>query len=658
MTAASRVGVVFVHGIGSQKPEDTLLDWSSSFLQPVWSDPASEARLTKADLLGDVKVVEVSMRRGAGKQEWLLTEAFWARSVHPPSFEAVAGWLGEAAGAATSGILGSRRQRVFVSAAAAAVLLAYGFLRALLALIPFAAAERAITASIDGLLTGWVGDLLVLANDPVQSAAIHLRLTKTIDYLRVAQGCDRIVVIAHSGGAAVAVGMLRVEPQVRVDALITLGQGLALISRMSEPTMRSATWNRSLGVATAADRASFAGNPRRWVDYWASRDPATVGPLPSSIAGRRFVSRPVENRRSWREDHGGYWDNLEEFVLPVLDELASTRPTSRYYRGTKEIETLRRRDRHFRVGILEAWRRYCAVLPAITVLLALFVYPPQPSILERIGDAVGDLLGWLPLHDLVVSAVGFFRVEGVSSTAAGWIVAIGNIALYSGVAGLVVFVASALLAKSLLQTESAASPVVGLVNIVLLLAGVGVPVSWFLVAVVGGNPGFPIAITPPAAIPYVAVGAGFGIAGLGVLGLTRIGTSAVGIVSLTLVAAVAIPAMAVTSFLATPALGRLALGAGVVLGCFGIAQKVGQWRWESWDRAERQALFGSSRVNRRWLVAEGSVLVIALAALTLAFAFPGPVDRVWLPLAVAAVGLLAVVFVGLARDADRNASGG
>src|SRR4029079_894464 len=86
--------------------------------------------------------------------------------------------------------------------------------------------EFAVRKMIDSFLIDWFGDLPVLLDEPVQSANVRARLAASIHRLRD-DGCDAIVVVAHSGGALVSFETL-LDPaytDLRVDKLITLGQG-------------------------------------------------------------------------------------------------------------------------------------------------------------------------------------------------------------------------------------------------------------------------------------------------------------------------------------------------------------------------------------------------------------------------------------------------
>jgi hypothetical protein len=131
---------------------------------------------------------------------------------------------------------------------------------------------------IDSFLVEWFGDLPVLIDDHVQSANVRARLARSIERLR-ADGCDAVVIVAHSGGALVSFETL-LDPayaHLQVDKLITLGQGLGLAWRLAaDPSVREITPGHRLVGNLARVRPGL-----RWVDVWASYDPAPAGPLPA-----------------------------------------------------------------------------------------------------------------------------------------------------------------------------------------------------------------------------------------------------------------------------------------------------------------------------------------------------------------------------------------
>ena len=108
--AGLTVGVVFVHGIGSQRPGETLLDWSRPLVRVLteWANrPRPGARS------GGLRATSTSRARPgrrssstsrprrreqpadepAAAQRWILTEAWWASRVQPPSLATMTGWL-------------------------------------------------------------------------------------------------------------------------------------------------------------------------------------------------------------------------------------------------------------------------------------------------------------------------------------------------------------------------------------------------------------------------------------------------------------------------------------------------------------------------------------------------------------------------------------
>jgi hypothetical protein len=104
-----------------------------------------------------------------------------------------------------------------------------------MATIPIAPIQNmAALKTADNFLTRWFGELPDIINDPVQSANVRSGLVSAIHGLE-AEGCGRFVAIAHSGGAIVSFTTL-CDPEfmdVRVDKLVTLGEGLALAWRIA-----------------------------------------------------------------------------------------------------------------------------------------------------------------------------------------------------------------------------------------------------------------------------------------------------------------------------------------------------------------------------------------------------------------------------------------
>ena len=138
--------------------------------------------------------------------------------------------------------------------------------------------DFAVRRMVDNFLIDWFGDLPVLLDEPVQAANVRARLARSIQRL-LDDGCDAIVIVAHSGGALVSFETL-LDPayaHLPVDKLITLGQGLGLAWRLAvDPEVHEITPGHRVVGDLAAVRPTL-----RWVDFWASYDPAPAGPMPA-----------------------------------------------------------------------------------------------------------------------------------------------------------------------------------------------------------------------------------------------------------------------------------------------------------------------------------------------------------------------------------------
>lgn len=347
---ARRTGVLFVHGIGTQPPAETFLDWSAPIVELLtdWRaarEGAPSAVLATADRIDDPvwraefslaasspPYLEIVVPSHAGVPEttWVVTEAWWASGLRAPSLGRVIDYLRRRMQVLVSGIALGYRSRAphllglagdrhvldaerpplrwrlierldrvqsqafgarpvgwLVGGLGAVVLAGYDLLRRIpIPVVRDFAARR----MLDSFLVEWFGDLPVLLDEPVQSANVRARLARSIE-LMLEDDCDAIVIVAHSGGALVSFEML-LDPayaHLRVDKLITLGQGLGLAWRLAaDPEVQEITPGHRLVGNLARARPGLL-----WVDFWASYDPAPAGPLParggltaSSIDGR------------------------------------------------------------------------------------------------------------------------------------------------------------------------------------------------------------------------------------------------------------------------------------------------------------------------------------------------------------------------------------
>ncbi len=450
------LGVVFVHGIGSQLRGETLLQWSGPIVRAVsgWARntqgviPADEADAvvrSEIDFAGGsmpyvtVRVPAVGASPGHGAlepQTWVMTEAWWAQRVSPPPLGTMIDWCGPQGavariveriiahlGGGGSSSIGERIITalskigfgLFVSTACTLLLLLYAVARALAAIVPIPAIQQALTRiQLDTLLTKWWGEVYLLLDDPIQSANIRGRLNQMITALREF-GCERIAVIAHSGGTIVSYMALS-DPayDTRADTLITHGEAIGMGRFIGADPRISGQTLRLGGGPT---------EPGRWTDFWATHDPAPCGQLPPEFTGsdEAVVDTPewpgnehrravrVWNRRSVLDDHGTYWDNDEEFVYPVLAELEAAgrrAASSRFRPSTLPGGDSWVRRRWQRVAMLTLWVRTLFVVPLLAAVGAFAL--GDVGMVERLRDLVYGVVGAVPgVADLANGAVAF-----------------------------------------------------------------------------------------------------------------------------------------------------------------------------------------------------------------------------------------------------------
>ncbi|MDF2734759.1 MAG: hypothetical protein K0S97_1382 [Chloroflexota bacterium] len=476
-----RIGVVFVHGIGDQRAGLTLISWARPLVRLIgrWTattpgvDPSIDPVLTgNIDFSGSTfPTLEVSVPGGTmGKtvhkpQHWVLTESWWAARVSPPSIGEVFRWLvpGEMIRIFRGIVRGQASQGSRAWAAIDAVFSALFMIPAVILavalyivfrafrIIPIDALQQsAFVRGLEFFLVDWFGDVRVLLADRAQAANIRNRVALSIRALH-GYGCDRVVIVAHSGGTIVSYMTLTDpallgDPNLRVDRLITHGQALDLTWRLGHATDPWAAdqredrlylndrLQRSLEDVIDSDRETLD-----WYDFWATHDPAPAGGFGSTAddvtnpEACHGATQRIFNRMSLRGDHGGYWDNDEEFVLPVarlIERQDLTTPT-RFF--PVEPALSRAAHREHRVRLLSfAW--LAVMLTAIASIPVSMIdarLAGDSGNLEEFGQAAFEIISWI--YGAVASLIGgFIELPTLPATITGLVAEILGIAFMVG----------------------------------------------------------------------------------------------------------------------------------------------------------------------------------------------------------------------------------
>jgi hypothetical protein len=402
--STARLGLLFVHGIGDRPQGSTLVEFARPLCEWI------RQRAEQVD--GKLQVVEANLCPGldapghavidlsvhGASSRWLLAESWWAETFRPPRFKDVLTWGFEVIPSTLGSHFGKRLLRAvslptpknlretllrsgrilqaFLSLLAGllASLLALFvlFLMLLAVLIPIRRIRAAI-GSLQRKISSSLGDSFVLIDNPINEAAIVSRVRRDINWLR-AQGCRRVVVVAHSQGGAVSVRALH-DDATQADRLVTFGSGLRKLEELShlrrEGAYKRPAWLALGGVVVvgfallgffgglAEVRAGRAGEASavisalllvvgigltsggvgllltssdptslrqfqqafrsrslsrkfRWVDIYSSHDPVPNGALFSTDPEPPIHGGwEVSNLRSLTLDHNSYWKNLD-----------------------------------------------------------------------------------------------------------------------------------------------------------------------------------------------------------------------------------------------------------------------------------------------------------------------------------------------------------
>jgi hypothetical protein len=757
------VGIVFVHGIGSQEAGATLLEWGGRIIgllldaravQEAKGDPVIDCQLDPGP--SESRFIELQLPTAKNKQghvvpeqHWVMTEAWWARRVQPPSFGEMAEWLGprgavkrivtamlprsrtehdprmrpavsvqrlerkmntsrllwdvlrrrapngqpvvkenaaigsiygnagpspgpavEAAGNVVSDI-GTLLTKVgaglYFQAISALVLVVYGALRSIEKVLPIGPLKNgALTRPIDRFLLEWFGDVYVLLRDPAQSASVRSRLIDALNDLH-ANDCTSVAIVAHSGGAIVSYMTLADEAKkgVKVDRLFTLGEGLNLAWRLTtgdDGVVDAETRRRYDRLYTDAfkDRDDLV-----WDDFWASQDPAPVGVLTpdgqtmNDASLGRIRTHAVWNRLAFREDHGTYWDNDEEFLIPMARLLDENPIGARMFADSDE-DVRRSNRRRRRLSFLSLWRQLVLVAPTAAIMA---VFAASSDYVSQVGSTVAQAWSKLPGNEIISNPVTSIRDLGLETSDVGRFLAETGVWVIAAVLGLLTLVA--------------------------LLAPPERPVPWYDKKKKPWRPFnlfalflrfLPWVVAGPVVVIVIrawfqfssgatATGGEVGEAILRAFGVTLIVAVLASLmfgspwkvgwapswlrdgvemaVTIGVMAVVAV--LAVSPFVAILAfeqVGTLVLGVATVIIAFQVIGRIGIWRWNVWDDRERVA----ARTQAPYPQLLRIFVQMTLLVVTVVIAFAAVVQGSS-TLAIAAMGGVAIaVLLGVAVD--------
>ena len=202
---------MFVHGIGSQQPGETLVSWAQPLLRLIssWSattsgvnapnDPVLDSQIDFGGAGRPFIRARIPAQGDHLPQTWVMTEAWWATKFSPPSVAEMFRWLfptemiriiaGILRGLGTE--LGGVYRfleliflTIFVVPVTVLVFLVYVAFR-LLRVIPLKQVQdAALLKAIDFFLTDWFGDVRVLLADRAQAADVRAAVASAIEALK------------------------------------------------------------------------------------------------------------------------------------------------------------------------------------------------------------------------------------------------------------------------------------------------------------------------------------------------------------------------------------------------------------------------------------------------------------------------------------------
>ena len=361
-TTKHQLGILFVHGIGTQPAGDTITRWGDVLVKTITAATngtvvATVERAGKDLEGGDGERTEARLRlEHSGKAEhWLLSEGWWAESFLAPTYFELVSWSLRALPWALTSHIAQRYWmaksghtpkwfaatlallKLFLGLLFAPVLVLALVAVAVVGLLPIPAIRGALL-SAQRVFTATVGDSLVFVESPVRAALIKTRILEGLEGLQ--QRCDRTVVVAHSQGAAVAlealggIAAVNEPPDKQPDTLITFGAGTNPLSILRTAEMLPKTivldpvrWAMVASVLISAATTWLAVQVSRGLPMYKVLEAGVLALLLGALSialgfGGVKVSGMLESRTPRLAEHGKRLSVLGGGGVAILGMLA------------------------------------------------------------------------------------------------------------------------------------------------------------------------------------------------------------------------------------------------------------------------------------------------------------------------------------------------
>jgi hypothetical protein len=465
---SAEIGILLVHGIGSQVRGETLINFGEPIYETLkdWAEPAcsppdaspgnsgpgqasvqdKSAQLIDAFVSPLINVPSASAEPphirftlpnpGNPPVEWVMAECHWATAFPPPLARTVTYWIMRALPWIFLSFVARRLRMTSVSnfsmkekkslgntikviAITLTLTLVLTFLNPLILLIelclvgllimglfPIKAIQEFIRR-VNDAISAILGDCFIFASSDFRQLGVITKLLADMSWLE-GLGCKRIVVIAHSQGAAVA--YLALKKQLgRASLLITFGAGILKLQQLTgRDRWREIGWfailtqlmalmvivliagwanlpiptnNWFMGLFTAQalflfllvvmpafsdssdefrfQASEFARQGLKWIDIYASMDPVPNGPilLPTS---EHLQSVEICNQSSFISDHTSYMKNRDEVLPLIVDAIARYSGTALRMRRLSEYgRSVSVVYRRLRISAERSIRQFC-----------------------------------------------------------------------------------------------------------------------------------------------------------------------------------------------------------------------------------------------------------------------------------------------------------